>query len=95
MKVTNDKISVGRGFGRISQAGEGDETYLIGAVFTPQAIVSVYSQGGPNFNHHTRLDFVHRGTMHMRSINRRFTKRGLVTIAKRFVRDVLVKTMLR
>jgi len=69
--------------------------YLEGSVFTQHGIVYVYSQGGV-FNGvtdspHTTLQIVVRGRLYSRDIHRRYTLRGLATIANRFARDLLLR----
>lgn len=85
----DDKMTVGKGFGRLSDHGtKSGETYTDGSVVTPHGIVLAYSQGDADSFHHTRLDVVKNGTLYMKNIKRRYSKRGLVTLAKRFAATV-------
>jgi hypothetical protein len=62
--------------------------YFEGCVFTPNGIVNVYSQGGESETPSTNLDFVWEGRLHSRRIPRRFTRRGLVTVANRYAEEI-------
>lgn len=85
----DDKMTVGRGFGRLTDNGtKSGETYTEGYVATPHGIVTAYSQGDADSFHHTRLDVVKDGILYMKNIKRRYSKRGLVTLAKRFAATV-------
>ena len=58
--------------------------YRMGSVKTKCGIVSVYSQDG-----WTDLEFIHREQLFIRTFKRSFTRRGLITKAKRFANDVV------
>ena len=66
--------------------------YLEGCVITAHGIVYVYSQGGMKDGikdvPHTTMQFVQGGRVYNRGIDKRYTKRGLVTIAHRFAKEV-------
>ena len=48
-----------------------------GEIVTPWGIVSVYAQGDDEYTHHTRLDFVHGGRLHIRNFSgKRYTDSG-------------------
>lgn len=77
-------MKVSAPFNRVYKHGN----YLEGSVFTQRGIVYVYSQGG-TFNGitdtpHTTLQIVLGGRLYSRDIHRRYTARGLVTVANRF-----------
>jgi hypothetical protein len=60
-----------------------------GSIATEWGIVSVYSQGDDRFSHSTRMDIVHDGRCIARNIyGKRYSKRGLVTLAKRFAKEI-------
>jgi len=79
-------MSIGSGFGRISRQREG---WLDGEVVTPHGIVSVFAQGDSTHDHYSRLDFAYAGRLYIRSFNKRYSPRGLVTKAKQFSREVI------
>jgi hypothetical protein len=58
-------------------------TYYMGAVRTPLGYVTVYSE-----EKHTSLSLIQDGYEVTRVIDRGYTKRGLVTIARRFIEEV-------
>lgn len=87
-KVFDDIITIHASFSRIDERGEIGARYLIGNVVTKLGIVSVYSQGGDPDRRHTRLDFAYNGKLWIRNIRRRFTQRGLVTLANRWAHFV-------
>jgi len=64
-------------------------TYEDGCVITPFGIVSLYSQGDEKYFPNTDLRFVHNGTHYSRSIQKRYSKRYLVTLAHRFAKDIV------
>jgi hypothetical protein len=62
--------------------------YVEGCVLTPNGIVAVYSQGSEKDVPSTNLDFVWEGRLYSRTIKRRYTQRGLVTVANRFADEI-------
>lgn len=66
-------------------------SYITGCVFTFHGAVWVYSQGDEKSFHHTALQFPKGNTVFVRNIPKRFTKRGLVTQAKKFAAEVTAK----
>lgn len=88
MEITNDHVSIGKGFGRIRHNQFG---WLDGEVVTPHGIVSVYAQGDNENFSMTRLDFAHRGFLYMRTFDKRYTSRGIVTKAKQFAKDYHIR----
>ena len=61
-----------------------------GSIATEHGIVSVYSQGYNDNRDFTRLDLVHDGYCHCRSIKgKRYSHRGLITQAKRFASEIV------
>lgn len=62
--------------------------YLEGCVFTPSGIVNVYSQGGDSEVPSTNLDFVWEGRLYSRRIDKRYSRRGLVTVAHRYAEEI-------
>ena len=75
--------------GRIYTRDYQGDSYLDGAVLTRHGIVEVYSQGGPSQWPSSNLTFVWNGRCYVRGRNRRLTKRGLVTAADRFAREIV------
>lgn len=65
--------------------------YLEGCVITDRGIVYVYSQGGEmdgvKETPMTQMQIVIGGRLYSRSIARRYTSRGIVTVANRFAQE--------
>ena len=87
LKVNDNRHSIGEGYSNIHHNKEYD--YLDGIVYTKHGIVSVYSQGDDRFTHSTFLCFAVNGRCYTRRINRRYSKRYLVTLAKRFADEIM------
>ena len=68
---------------------DGKSTYLVGHVMTEYGTVGIYTQGDDKNFHHTRLDFPHGKTCYVRTFNKRYSERGIVTVAKKFAKEVL------
>jgi hypothetical protein len=81
-------IKIDRPFNRIFRHPDG---YLDGCVVTEHGIVQVYSQGSKLETPSTSLSFAFNGRFYCRSINRRFTSRGLVTKASDFAAEIVEK----
>ena len=62
--------------------------YLQGDVVTPYGIVVAYSQGGADEYHSTNLQMVQGGRLYSVSFNRKYTQRGIATLANRFARNI-------
>lgn len=87
-KHYDDQFSVSRGFSRTESNG----SYLDGEVATRHGFCTVYSQGGVRpGDAFSRIDFVFNGTLHARNFTRRYTKRGLSMLAKRFTVEIVNK----
>lgn len=65
--------------------------YLSGKIFTPYGIVSVLSGNSSPDSQFTRLDFIIKNRQYIRRYRKRFTKRGLTTLATRFAREIVSK----
>lgn len=89
LKIFDDKMTVSRGFSRIHK--HENSSYLTGEVATPQGFTSVYTQGDNVHFPHTRIDFVHKGVLYMRNIEKRYSAQYLVTLAKRFAKEIVNK----
>lgn len=81
-------IKVGRPMNRVSKHGN----YLEGCVITDRGIVYVYTQGG-TFNGvkdapSTTMQIVLGGRLYSRTVNKRYSKRGLSTVCNRFAQEV-------
>lgn len=88
MKHVDDYAVDDRTSGRmLTELGDEDNKYLTGYIVTPHGIAVIYAEN--NRKGYIRVDFVHGGRLHMLSIHgQQYTKRGVVTIAGRFVREV-------
>jgi hypothetical protein len=92
MKTYQYSLSVGSGFGRteLRQMQHRYADWLDGEVITYHGIVSIYAQGDDEFRPSTQLTFVWKGRMHVKSYNKRYTQRGIVTLAKRFANEIVL-----
>ncbi len=81
--------SVGRGYGCISLNKE-DGT-LSGTVKTQNGFVEVYSQGCSGYVPSTTLEFIFNSRGYSRIINRHYSSRYLVTVAKKFAKEIVEK----
>lgn len=89
MKVSDDSMSLQRPFSRLHDRKEYGG-WTEGEVVTRDGIVSVYAQGGDENDKHTRLDFALNGRLYMRHFQgKRYSHRGLVTIAARFAAEMV------
>ncbi len=64
------------------------EDYDVGEVNTPYGIISVYMQGCDDYQQITRLDFVVDGICYTRTWDRRYSRKYVVTLAKRFAAEI-------
>lgn len=85
-KTTNWNAKLTSPWNRVWKHPDG---YLEGCVITPHGIVAVYSQGSATETPSTNLTFVYGGRVYQRTIPKRYTKRGLVTVANRYAGDVI------
>jgi hypothetical protein len=82
-------FKVGNSINRIATHDSSDGgTWNDGTILTEYGMVDCMAQGSSNFTPHSRFDFVHKGKCYSRSYDRRFTKRGLSMIAKRFAKEI-------
>jgi len=89
VEIQNDSMKLNRSFARITRR----EGWLEGTVATKHGIVEVYVQGDAEFRHSSRLDFVHRGRLYMRTFSgKRYSPRGLVTKANQFAAEIVKET---
>jgi hypothetical protein len=86
MKVNDLKFKVTRPRGNTSLQRE--YNYLHGTVVTAIGIVTVYSQGSAGDRRLSVLTLVLNGVEYHRSINKRYSPRGLVTQANRFANEI-------
>ncbi len=87
-KYFDDSLKIVGTIGRISSAPR--YAYDEGVVCTKHGIVWVYAQGRDGGNdHHSRLDFVYRGRLYMRSFNNvRFSRLSLARMAVKFAKEI-------
>lgn len=81
-KQHDESIAMRRPFGGQLRATDG---YIAGSVVTPLGFVVVYTEDSKNY---TRLAFVWNNRLYIRKIDRRFSKRGLVTKAAQFAQEI-------
>jgi hypothetical protein len=62
--------------------------YIEGSVLTPHGIVTGYAQGSDTESHHTSLSVIVNGRMYTRSWPKRYSARGIVTLAARFAAEM-------
>lgn len=62
--------------------------FIEGFVSTPYGLVRVYSQGDENNTYHSSFRFVLNGNEYIRTINRRYKKRGLTSLAGKFAKEI-------
>jgi hypothetical protein len=63
--------------------------YTKGIVITPFGYVDVYAQGDENHFHHTELRFIHCQREYVRSYKKRYSHRYIVTLSRKFIKDIL------
>lgn len=85
VKVFDQSLKVGHPWNQIYER----DCWLDGCVVTEHSIVQVYSQGDDQHLYFTSLSLVKDGVWHDRNISgKRYTQRGLVTLAKRYAAEV-------
>jgi len=89
MKVIDDQVAVGnRPWNHLHERTE-HGGWTEGTVVTQHGIVEVYAQGDEDHFHCSKLSIVKGGVRFDRQINgKRYTQRGLVTLAKKFANEV-------
>jgi hypothetical protein len=84
--MTDWSMKLDRTIGRISTHDDG---YLYGVVITRDGVVDVYSQGGEDgMVPSTTMTFAMAGRMYSRTFKKRYSKRGLATVAARFAAEI-------
>ena len=86
VRIHDDSFAVNRSY---SVIWDRDDNYSEGTIVTAVGIVKVRSQSGRNT--YTRLDFVWLGRHYIRRYNTRYTHRGLVRKANRFIIDIIMR----
>lgn len=84
MKVRDEVSKVSRPISYLTTNQDG--IVVSGVVLTKYAIVEIYHYHSGNAM--TTFTVVKDGLQHTRTANRRYTKRGLVTLANRFAKEV-------
>jgi len=64
------------------------ETYDEGIVETKYGSVSVYMQGDDKYNKISRMDINVNGIVFVKQFDKRYTKRGIVTKANQFAKEM-------
>lgn len=85
-KQFDDSQALNETVGRMSGASPGAawEGYISGEVLTPHGIVAAYSE-----IENAQLDFVWRGRLYLRCIERGYTAKGLARKARQFADEVV------
>jgi len=73
-----------RALSRIENRGAWED----GDVITPQGIVTVMMQGSNSDMKLTRMDFACAGKLHTRTFHQRFSARHVVTLARKFAKEI-------
>lgn len=90
MKKESDfSFSIDSGF---SNWELGTGNYDSGIINTYHGIVSVYAQGDEECSHSTSLRFVHNGRCFVRSWKKRFSRRGIAMLAKKFSKEIFINS---
>lgn len=66
----------------------GTNGYDCGSILLPEGTVEVMMQGDEDHQPLTRLDFVLRGRHYMVTFDKRYSRRGVITVARRVLRDL-------
>jgi hypothetical protein len=91
-EYSDSSYSVGKGFANVtekdyvSQVNGNVYQWIEGEIVTPHGFVDAISQNKPDA---TNLRFVYKGRIFNRVYEKRVGKKTLVTLAKRFVDDVV------
>jgi len=90
IKVRDTYWNVYRGFSQISEKKKWG--YRSGVVYTKHGIVKVYTQWDQNpKSRFTLIEFVVGGVCYTQHYNKEYTDRYLVTLAKRFAKEMTEK----
>lgn len=87
MKIINDSCSIGGGWSNIKRHGSDS---ISGIVITTQGIVEIYAQGNEEYIYASRLNFAWKGRMYLRTFDKRYSPRGIVTKAKQFAKEIVI-----
>jgi hypothetical protein len=82
LEVKEDNWGIGRGYGQISEKKD-DGTEIEGIVLTQKGIVKVYSVKYSKIKQQwTFVEIIKNGRLYVRTFNRFYSSRFLVTLAK-------------
>lgn len=85
MEYRDDDVKInGKGFTRWSQ----NKGWESGTRITPYGVVDIYCQGDDGWDHFTRLDFVHKGRLYIRNIDKSFGRKKLAQLANEFAKEI-------
>lgn len=95
-EIWNDSWAIDKCWGRLETRKynnmmanpPAEETYLEGEVVTPHGYVTVLAYTYPDRSL-TRMDFIWNGRIYSRTFQKRYSKRYIVTLGRRFVEDVV------
>jgi len=85
-KMQKHGLDIHKGKGESGNTG-----WLDGYVFTEHGVVSVYTQGGDSTTKITELRFYNGLDVYVKNFKKRTSKRGLVTLAKRYAKEMAQK----
>lgn len=83
----NDWFVYPRGHMTRNTTTNGKADYYTGSVYTWHGIVHAYTQGDEDNFEITILDFIYQGRHYRRRFLKRYSKRYIVTLARRFARE--------
>ena len=71
------------------EIGRGKYDYDKGVLTTLHGYIKMYAQGDKRFRNLTRLTFIWNGRQHERQWQHRYSRQYMVTLAKRFVAEII------
>lgn len=80
----DDSMALGDGFARWVPGTNG---YDQGTIFLPEGVVDAMMQGDDRNYHLTRLDTVIDGRLVMRSFDKRYSRRGVIRLARELLSE--------
>lgn len=88
VKYYQESMKLHRNINRIMQQRSPHGDWLDGEIVTIHGIVSIQAQTGGS-GAFTRFDFVHDGKLHIKTIQRYYSERGISMLAKKFAESII------